>query len=151
MLQARIWMPRLRMASADLNVAVKKDWPLGNPWPWLASGVALALWSWLWTLIFQARASDNRVIVLAVGLLLTGIGLWLRWADRQTVHLLAWSPVVPRSARLLMGLLFAWIGLSVTVLLVFTFFQTDALAWKPAATSLIWISVAPLCWCACRR
>ena len=140
------------MASAELNVAVKNDWPLANPWLWLAAGFGLVVWSWLWTLQYQATASDNRVIVLAAGLLLSGGGLWLKWANRRTLHLLLIAPPeFVRLARLAMGVFYGLLASTVTVLLVLSVIQWDSLGWKPGVTSLVWLTVAPLCWCAGRR
>ena len=141
---------RLPMANINhLNIAVKKDWPLANPWPWLSVGVALAIWSWAWTLIWKEHASDARIIVLAVGLLFTGIGLWLRWqANRQTVFL----PDRPaRLARLVMAGLFGAIALGVTALLVMTYVGWQQINFHPGATTLIWLTVAPATWYAARR
>jgi hypothetical protein len=140
------------MASADSNFAVKIDWPLANPWTWLAAGFGLVLWSWLWALKFEATASDYRVIVLAVGLLLTGAGLWLQWADRRTRHLLAIAPLgLVRLARLAMGAFYALLAGAVTVLLVLAIFQWEGLGFRLGVTLLLWLTVAPLSLCAARK
>jgi hypothetical protein len=140
------------VTSVEVDVAVKKDWPLANPWPWLGAGFGLAVWSWLWTLTFQAESSDNRVIVLALGLLFTGAGLWLRWADRDTLYSLTAAPGLRRLARLAMGGVFALLVLGLTALLVTTYLRWDRIgAWQPGATTLVWLSVVPASWYAARR
>lgn len=140
------------MASAELKVAFKRDWILANPWLWLAAGLAFVLWSWFWALSFQATASDHRVIVLVAGLLLSGAGLWLQWADRRTPHLLAIAPPgFVRLARIAMGAFYALLAAGVTVLLILSIIQWEGLGFNPGVTSLIWLTVAPLSWCAGRR
>ena len=130
------------MASANLPVALKKDWLPANPWLWLTVGFALTLWSWFWALAFGKIASDNRVFVLALGLLCAGAGVWLRCRDRETVYVRTGMPPLAILLRLGMGLLFAALALFVTGLLISTFFTSET-GWKPGATSLVWLSVAP--------
>ena len=102
------------MASVNTNITVKNDWlpaksqsdwMLANPWLWLGAGFALTLFSLVWTFMHGALASDGRVVVLAIGLLLGGVGVWLRWRDGQAVYfqasqaLLASSPTEPLPAE----------------------------------------------------
>src|SRR6516165_90879 len=110
------------MASVKQSITVKKswlpatknDWVLANPWVWMGAGLAFVFWSWLWTIAFGDTASDYRVIVLALGLLLAGVGLWLRWNNRQILQMQTWR--LPLA--LLMGCLFAVLGLAVTAVFV---------------------------------
>jgi hypothetical protein len=141
------------MASAHLNLQVgrKLDWPLANPWLWLSAGLALCVWSWLWTLTFGAISSELRIIVLAVGLLLAGIGVWLRCADRYNACLAGALPFLATLLRLGMGALFALIALGVTVLFAASFFVGDEIGWRVAPTLLVWLSVMPLAVRAARR
>lgn len=135
------------MASANLNIAVKKEWMLAQPWPWLGAGFALTLWSWLWTFSFGESASDYRVIVLAAGLLATGAGLWLRWRDRQSIYL--------QTGRLplvfALGCLFGLLGLGVIVVFLGTIIIPDRIGFKTAALFLVVISVGPTSYYAARH
>ncbi len=143
------------MASVNQNVMVKKDWLpphhtdwlLANPWLWLGVGLALTIWSLLWTLALGDNASDNRVIVLAIGLLFGGGGLWLRWRDQSVVYLDAWQAPV----ALLLGCVFALLFLGVTGLFLASFFVEDSLGLRSAPLFLVWLSVAPVSFYAARR
>ena len=135
------------MASVNPNIMMKKDWPLANPWLWLTAGFAFTLWSWLWTLMRGEIASDYRVIVLALGLLLSGVGLWLRWRDRQTLFLLAWRAPI----ALLLGCIFGLLALGITGLFIASFFVEESVGLKPAALFLVWLTSAPICFAAARR
>lgn len=132
------------MATVNLSVGRKVDWPLANPWLWLSAGLALCAWSWLWTLSFGVVSSEGRIIVLAVGLLLAGVGIWQRFADRETAYLSTSLPALALLLRLAMGGLFAAIALGVSVLFVATFFVGDEIGWRAPATLLVWLSAAPL-------
>src|SRR5215831_17401693 len=142
------------MANINQNITVKKDWlptrknewTLANPWLWLAVGLAFAIWSWLWTVACGDRASDYRVIVLALGLLLSGVGVWLRWNDRQILQLHSWC--LPLA--LLLGCFFALVGLGVSALFVMSFFADASYGLKAAPLFLVWISTAPTCFFAAR-
>jgi hypothetical protein len=139
------------MASANLSVARKVDWPLANPWLWLTAGLALCTWSWLWTLTFGANSSELRIIFLAVGLLFAGVGNWMRFSDRETAFLNASLPALALLLRLAMGGLFALIALGISALFVATFFIGDEIGWRWAPTLLVWLSTAPLSAYAARR
>ncbi len=139
------------MASANLSVGRQVDWPLANPWVWLGGGLALCVWSWLWTLTFGAVSSEGRIIVLAIGLLLAGVGSWQRFADRGTAYVSPSLPALALLLRLAMGGLFALIALGVSVLFVATFFVGDEIGWRSAPTLLVWLSTAPLAISAARR
>lgn len=110
------------MASANLDVTVRKEWPLGNPVLWLAVGLALNTWALVWTLAFRPDASEARVLVLAGGLLTTAIGAWLRHHDREGRYLFRQHATLARALRLAAGLLFAFLAIVVTVLLAASFF-----------------------------
>lgn len=131
------------MASGEMKWAAKKDWLPANPWMWLAAGAGFTVWAWLWTLSFGVIASDTRVAVLALGLLLAGVGVWLRWNDPQTVYLRPCSDGLARFARLGMVGLFTLLALGITVLFVLTLFYSNQMVWKPGTTFLVWLSVAP--------
>src|ERR1700681_4631960 len=135
---------RIPMASANLSVGRKIDWPLANPWLWLAAGLALCVWSWLWTLSFGPISSELRIVVLAVGLLVCGVGIWLRFADRDTAYLAGAFPFPATFLRLTMWPLFGVIALGVSGLFVATFFVGDEIGWRVAPTLLVWLSAAPL-------
>ena len=143
------------MGNVNQNITVKKDWlptrkndwTLANPWRWLAAGLVFAIWSWLWTVACGDNASDYRVIVLALGLLLGSVGVWLRWNNRQILQLHSWR--IPLA--LLLGCLFALLGLGVSVLFVMSFFVDASYGLKSAPLFLVWISTAPPCFFAARR
>jgi hypothetical protein len=141
------------MASANPNLRAgqKLDWPLANPWLWLAAGLALCVWSWVWTLAFGVISSELRIVVLAVGLLLCGVGIWLRFADRETAHLADALPFLATVLRQIMGALFALIALGVSGLLVASFFVGDDIGWRVPPPLLVWLSAAPLSYYAARR
>jgi len=120
---------------------------LANPWLWLANGLALTLWSWLWTISFGALASDYRVIVLALGLLCSGVGLWLRWNDRELVYLHPWRVPI----AFVLGLMFAVLGIGTSVLFVMSFFPAFSNAIKSAPMFLVWLTTAPPCFVAARH
>jgi len=127
------------MASINLNVAAKNEWPLANPWLWLGGGVALTVWSLVWTLMFRPDAADVRIIVLAVGLLLSGVGIWMRQRDRQTSYIREAFPGLAAPLRLLLGIAFAAAAVGATTLLVF------AISGRPGAPNiepaiLIWVT-----------
>ncbi|MBI1829993.1 MAG: hypothetical protein HYR84_00920 [Planctomycetes bacterium] len=123
------------------------DWMFANPWLWLGAGGLFTLWSWFWTLTFGELASDYRVIVLALGLLCAGVGLWTRWSHRELLYLRPWRMPI----AFLLGLLFALIGIGTTVLFVMSFFPAYAGALKSASLFLVWISTAPPCFVAARH
>ena len=129
------------MASANLDVAHTNDLPLAKPWPWLAAGAALILWSLAWTLIFRPLASDARILVLALGLLVAGVGVWLRHRDRQTLYV---RPLLAMKLRLFLGVLFALIALGVTALLIATFTHQQKVGLHPEPGILVWLTVCPL-------
>lgn len=139
------------MASANLSVGQKIDWPVANPWLWLAAGLALCVWSWIWTLTFGAISSEIRIIVLAVGLLVCGTGIWLRFTDRTTAYLAAALPFLANFLRLTMGALFGSIALGVSGLLVASFFAGDEIGWRVPPTLLVWLTAAPLAFYAAHR
>ena len=129
------------MASMNLDVAVKKDWPLANPWTWLAAGLGLTLWSLAWTLYFRPSASDNRIFPLVAGLLAAGVGVWLRQRDASAIYLSAWMPPVAAVSRLAMAALFAALALGATVLLIASLFYPVELD----ARSGVWTRFIDLC------
>src|SRR4051812_45945329 len=100
------------MASVDLGASAGKVWLPANPWLWLGAGGALTIWSWLWKVAFGATANDGRVVVLALGLLSVGVGLWLRWSDRHIVYLR--SPSCAGAVRFALGVVFAALALGMT-------------------------------------
>jgi len=128
------------MATVHANIALKRDWPFANPWLWLASGFAVTLWSWLWTRTFGVLASDNRILVLVLGLIITGAGVWLRWRDRQNIYFYTGAAVL---ARLLMGLLFGLLGLALTGLFFATLVYDEVRGFHPGAAFLVAISTVP--------
>lgn len=134
------------MASATPDVAAEREWTLANPWPWLGIGLAVSLWSWLWTLTFGANSSDLRVVVLAVGLLLTAVGVWLRWNDRQSSYLRSSLQAV----RFGLGCLFGLVSLSLTGLFVYSFWL-DSMQLRMPPLFLVWVTLAPLTFFAARR
>ncbi len=135
------------MANDRLNVPRTDDWILANPWPWLGAGFACVAWSWLWTVVFGEAASDYRIIVLAFGLLVGGVGAWLRWSDCESVYLvLSSGPLF----RLGLGCLFGAIAIGTTGLFLFSFFGR-AMGLHIGSAFLVFITSAPLCFFACRR
>lgn len=129
------------------------EWALARPWPWLIAGLGLTLWSLLWTLVFEAQASDYRVIVLAGGLLAGGVGLWIRWSDRRQSYLRAWRAPI----ALLLGCFFALACLGVTLLFGVALWSTlpnssiSAPGLNAAPLFLVWLSSAPPCFIAARH
>jgi hypothetical protein len=135
------------MASANLNAVGKNEWMLARPWPWIGVGFAVTLWSWLWTVAFGETASDYRVIVLAVGLFLTGVGVWLRWRDRQCIYVrLGRLPLVT-----LLGCVFALSCVGTIGVFVLSFIVPDRIPVKSGALFVLMISAAPLAYFAARR
>lgn len=122
-----------------LPVQGANDWMLANPLVWLLAGVALTVWSWVWTVTFRELASDNRVIVLAAGLLCGGVGLWLRWNDGQAVYLPAWRGPI----SLFLGCFFLLALIGVTGVFVASFFVDDTHGLKSAPLFLVWLCAAP--------
>src|ERR1043166_2059368 len=104
------------MASIELNPVARKDWIFANPWAWMGLGAVFTVWSWLWTLTTGVESTDHRIVVLAVGLFFTGVGVWLRWNDRQTLYLLPISAQLARVGGLAMGLVFLLVALGSTAL-----------------------------------
>jgi hypothetical protein len=134
------------MASVIPKNIVKNDWMLANPWLWLGAGFILAIWSWLWTFLLGDIANDNRVIVLALGLLCGAAGVWLRWHNRATYYLNDWrSPLA-----LMMGLGFFLLGVGVSALFVVSYFIENLHNFKPGPMFLVWITTAPLSFFAAR-
>lgn len=138
------------MANEHANTARKRDWPLANPWLWLAAGLALTLWSWSWTMSFGRLASDYRVLVLALGLIVTGFGVWLRFRERENVYLLTLHAGLAVLARFLMGCLFALLAVAITGFFLSTFAYSSEHGWHPGATFLVAISTVPTFFCAAR-
>lgn len=135
------------MIMADRPHLPATDWILANPWFWMIAGLGFALVSLLWTLAQGANASDGRVIVLCLGLLCAAGGMWLRWLDRQSTHLLAWqSPLA-----LLLGCVCALLFLGLSGVFIASFVVEDSVGLKSAPIFLIWISFAPACFLAARR
>lgn len=144
--------PEIISVNAESSIVLKKDWALANPWPWLAGGIGLALWSWLWALTFKDTATDNRVIVLAVGLLVGAIGLWLRWSDRQSSQLTQFCPAgVAQLLRLGMALFYLVAATGITALLVMTIIEGRVGVFRPGVTTMLWLTIAPLSFYAARR
>lgn len=139
------------MASANLDVAVKKDWALANPWLWLGIGVVLSLWALTWTLTFREIASDYRVIVLALGMLATGAGVLLRWRDRETPYLQMTLPPLALWARLIMSAILGLLAVGLTGFLVLSIIYGSHQGWYPGATFFVWLSAAPVSFLAARR
>lgn len=123
------------------------DWLLANPWPWLAAGLGVTFWSFLWTLVFGDTATDYRVVVLAFGILFTGVGVWLRWNDRNNVYL---GPNSLAGVRVFLGCLFGILFLLVTGYFAFSW-TVDSPQLRPGPLSLVWITIAPAMLLAARR
>ncbi|HZZ80555.1 MAG TPA: hypothetical protein VFE62_18775 [Gemmataceae bacterium] len=138
------------MASPSLREVHKVDWPGANPWLWLYAGLVFCVWSWVWVLTFGAESSDYRVIVLAVGMLLMGVGVWLRFTNRDRLYLLELAGPLAVVSRLLMGILFAAITVGVTALFIASFSMGRELVRTPPMV-LVWLSAAPLSFFAARR
>ena len=101
---------------------------------------------------FKATASDNRVTVLAAGLLLTSLGLRLQWADRRNLHLVGViAPPLARLARLAMGAFYGLLAVGVTVLWIMAIIQWEGLAWRPGVLTLAWLTVVLPSWKAAAR
>ncbi len=132
------------MASINADDALKRDWPLANPWLWLGAGVALVGWSLAWTLYFRPIAADGRVIVLAFGLLLASVGVWLRHRDRQTSFIREQMPAAAIPVRLFLGVAFAAAALGVTFLLILALAQRSESVLQVAPACLIWLTVTPV-------
>ncbi len=139
------------MANGTLNVALKKDWLLANPWLWLGLGLALTIASWSTARIHGGNASDLRVIVLALGMLATGVGVHLRWHDRETVYLQGRATQAGIGARFIMGGVFLAAGLGLIVYFGVSCWYGNLPGWFPGATFLLCISVAPASLRAARR
>ena len=120
------------MASVDLHMTAKKDWIFASPWIWLSAGGILTLWSFLWTVVFGESANDYRIIVLALDCSRRGSAFGCAGMTvRPFIYCLARS-CWPGSARTSMGLVFALVGLGITLLFCATIFLPDQLGWKPA-------------------
>lgn len=139
------------MATEPANLALKRDWILANPWLWLLAGLAFVLWSCLWTLTFGVLASDFRVLVLAIGLLLTATGVWMRRRDPITVYLLAFHSGVAVISRMFMGLVFGLLALAIIGFFFATFFYEQELGFRPGPTFLVAISTVPTFFWAAHR
>ena len=135
------------MASANLSPAVPNEELAGRPWPWLGFAIFLTFWSWLWTAIAGSEASDFRVLVLALGLLAGGIGIWLRWRDTQTIY---WQ-TGRHPLMLALGALFFLLGVGIVVAFAITLFKSDFYDFKTAPMFLVMISAAPLAYFAARQ
>ncbi len=135
------------MADASITLLPRVDWLWAKPWPYLAAGIGLTIWSWLWKATFDADASDNRVIVLAVGLLATAVGVWLRWRDRDV-------GAAKRSdapLRLLVGVAFVCFLVGFGILFGLTLSSDNATGWRPGATFLVGLTAMPLAFFAAAR
>lgn len=132
------------MATENRDIALNRDWILANPWLWLGAGAALVAWSWLWTVVFGEVASDYRIIILFIGLLLSSIGARLRWNDQDSVYL-AGGPV-----RLALGGLFGVIAIGTAALFIASLFG-PALGLHTGSAFLVFITSAPLSFFASRR
>jgi hypothetical protein len=108
-----------------------------NPWLWLVAAGALAAASWVWTHSYGPEASDGRIVVLALGLLCGGVGLWLRWNDGRAVYLRAWQAPL----TLFLGLFFALASLGLIALFVASFRGYFSLHIAPMV--LVLISAGP--------
>ncbi len=139
------------MATAHPGLAHKVDWPLANPWPWLAAGLALCIWAWLWALTFGEASSEIRIIVLSVGMFLLGAGVTLRYRYRDRAYLEAWLPALAVLGRLALGLVYAGVALGISGLLIMSFFIGDDIGWRIPPTLLIWLSAVPLAFYAAHR
>lgn len=134
------------MATENLDLAARKDWILANPWPWLGVGFGFVAWSWLWTFVFGEIASDYRIIVLAVGLLLSGVAVWLRWNERQAVYLGAGAPEL---IRLGLGFLFGLIALGTAGIFIGSWFGRG-MGLHAGSAFLVFLTSGPLSFFASR-
>jgi hypothetical protein len=139
------------MASANLNVALKRDWLLANPWLWLGLGIALCGWALAWTLTYREIASDYRVIIVALGLLATGAGAYLRFLDRETLYIQPGVPPLALILRLGMGGLFAAIGVGLSIWFGVACYFGNQPGWYPGVIFLIGLTAAPPALLAARR
>lgn len=132
------------MATMSFPAGARSDWLLANPWVWLATGLGFTAWAVAWTFAFSPEAADLRVVVLALGLLCAGIGVWIRHADRQTSYLRDRFPGVAGPFRFLMGVIFALAAFGATCLLILSFLQRPDLPIPVGPACLIFLTVAPL-------
>ncbi|MBI2804359.1 MAG: hypothetical protein HYX68_05165 [Planctomycetes bacterium] len=138
------------MANGIVNITRRRDWPLANPWAWLAAGLGLVLWSWLWVVTFGEMSSDYRVVVLALGLLAGSVGVWLRYRDRQSIYLCAWAAPLERIVRRGLGGLFSVIGLGSTGLFIYSM-TPGAVGLATAPAFLVFLTLAAPSYYAARR
>src|SRR5581483_4286700 len=109
------------MASADLAAGARRDWPLANPWPWMAAGLLACGWAWAWARVYGERASDNRIVLLALGLLAAGAAVALRLNSSRPAFLGGLPAAWQRRLTLVLAGLFGLLALAVTGLLVAAF------------------------------
>jgi hypothetical protein len=133
----------LPMASVELGVPARRDWVLANPWLWLVVGEALCAWAWLWARAFGAAASDNRVILVALGLAAIGVAVTLRLQARR-LGPLDLSPALQRFFTLAVAGAFALLALTVTGVLVADAFKLAPMPVYPGLAFVLFLVVAPI-------
>jgi hypothetical protein len=132
------------MAHAVLAPATRRDWIFANPWPWMAAGLLACCWAWGWAHLFGTRASDNRVVLLAVGLLAAGVAVALRLNTARGAYLERLPAVWQRSCSLGLAALFALLLLALSALVGAGLMGTPGAPLHPGLAIVFWCLLAPL-------
>jgi hypothetical protein len=73
------------MASADLAMKAERPGPLSNPWPWMFSGLALAVASFMWAQTAPHTLLAGRAIIVFAGVIAAGAAVAIRPASEKVL------------------------------------------------------------------
>jgi hypothetical protein len=130
------------MASALGGSVSKEDWPLSNPWAWMASGLTATLVAF--GAKFFSAVTPVHLLLIGAGMILTGVALWIRLGTSGPAYL-ARLPR-PRAALVLLALfvLYLLLALGITGALLLRLLGVEALAMKPGQLIILWFLVVPM-------
>jgi hypothetical protein len=132
------------MAGAELTLGGRRDWPLANPWAWMAAGLLTAVAALVFTRVFGTGAERVSATLVVVGMLAAGTALALRLSSDGPARLERLAPTTRGLVLFLLTALCGALALAPTLIFVFSFLDWSWFPWRPGAAFLIWLVVTPV-------
>jgi hypothetical protein len=109
----------------------------------VVGGLVAAAAAWLWVRLLGDAGTPVRVLLIALGLLAAGVGIWVRLASSRPAFVEGFVPEGRSLALLILAGGGGLLALGVTALNLAALAGTPGLPWRPGTLILMEILVAP--------
>jgi hypothetical protein len=132
------------MATATHAVPRRRDWIFANPWAWISAALLACVWALAWARFYDVTASDNRVILLALGLLAAAAAVTLSLRSGQAILLDRLSDAGRRAVSLTLVALFLMQASGMTYVVIDSFISREGAWLYPGLASITWLLLVPV-------